>query len=269
MITTRILDVPESAHGRAAQLTLHIAGKGPLALLLHAFPLDHRMWLDTLHGPLGAHRTLVAVDLRGHGDSPWAGDPVHTMALLAHDAAAVVRSLADGAVDVVGLSMGGYAAFALHEEAPELVRSLALCNTRAVADSEQARAGRDAAIATVLDQGRAAFGHGMRGKLLAPGADAMLRARVATMIESQPVESIVADLRGLKVRPDRLPTLGRIAVPTLVLTGALDPIATPEESAAMAKAIPGARSVVVPDCAHLTSMEQPAAFAAALAELWQ
>jgi pimeloyl-ACP methyl ester carboxylesterase len=160
-MTTRYVDVPASAHGREARLAVHLAGSGPLAVLLHGYPFDHRMWLDTLHGPLAQRRTLAALDLRGRGASSPSADPAHTMDLLAHDVAAVVRSLADAPADVVGLSMGGYVAFALWQRAPKVVRSLVLTNTRPVADSPEARAGRDTAIATVVDQGRRALATAM------------------------------------------------------------------------------------------------------------
>ncbi|MFY9345989.1 MAG: alpha/beta hydrolase, partial [Planctomycetota bacterium] len=255
-------------HGRAAELAVHVAGRGPLAVLVHGYPLDHRMWLDQLHGPLAASRTLCAIDLRGHGASGSSGDPVHTMELLASDVAAVIRSLADGPVDVVGLSMGGYATFALWAAAPQLVRSLVLANTRAVPDSAAARVGRDASIATVLDKGRTALADGMLKAMLAPGADALVVARLRTMIEATPIETILADLRGLKDRPDRMPMLHSIAVPALVIAGDRDPIAPVAESQAMAAAIPGARLVVVLDSAHLSPMENPVAFASAVGSFW-
>jgi pimeloyl-ACP methyl ester carboxylesterase len=268
MIAIRTVDVPESPLGRAARIAVHVAGKGPLAVLVHGFPLDHRMWLDVLHGPLARQRTLAAVDLRGHGASPSSGDPVHTMALFAHDVAAVIRSLGDEPADVAGLSMGGYVAFAVWADHRELVRSLVLANTRAVADSGEARAGRDAAVQTVVDKGRRALVAGMAEKMLAPRADALLRARLFTMAQSLPVESVVADLRGLKERPDREPLLARIDVPALVVTGAHDPIAPPAESKAFADRIRGARFVEIAGAAHLTPMEQPEAFTGAVRTFW-
>ncbi len=268
MIAPHFVDVDASAHGRAARLAVHVAGKGPLAVLVHGYPLDHRMWLDTLHGPLAQHRTLVAIDLRGHGESPSSGDAVHSMELLAHDVAAVIRSLSDGPADVVGLSMGGYVVFALWAAEPQLVRSLVLTNTRAVADTEAVRAGRDASMLTVIEQGRRAVVEGMLPKLLAPTADPMLRARVITMAENLPVESILADARGLKVRPERVSMLATITVPTLVITGELDTIAPVAEAQAMADAIPGARFVCLRGCGHLAPMEAPAAFASAVRGFW-
>ncbi|MBM4059601.1 MAG: alpha/beta fold hydrolase [Planctomycetes bacterium] len=255
------------------RLAVHVAGRGPVAILIHGYPLDHRLWLDALRGPLAAARTLVAVDLRGHGLSPWCGDPVHAMDLFADDVAAVAHTIADEPVDVVGLSMGGYVAQALWARHPELVRSLALVDTRARADDEAAKAGRDAAMRTVVEQGRSAIAAVMLPKLLAPcpagdPSGLLLRARVSSMIEGTVVETIVADLRGLRERPDRTGMLPTIAVPALVVAGELDTIAPPAEAHAMAAAIPGARCVVVPRAGHLVPIEDPASFARELGRFW-
>lgn len=262
MIETRFIDVGP------AKLAVHVCGKGPLAVLLHGYPLDSRMWLDVMHGEL-ERRTLAAIDLRGHGQSPWAGDGVHSMELLASDVAAVIKVLGDGAVDVVGLSMGGYVAMALHAAAPELVRSLVLTNTRAVADSAEAKAGRDAAIATVLAKGRGAIADAMLGKLLAPQASAIARARVRTMIEGTPVETIVADLEGMKARVDRNAWLATVKVPTVVVVGEFDAITPRSEAEAMAAGVKGAKLVVLPGTGHMSPMENTGAWLAGCGAHWR
>lgn len=250
------------------RLAVHLAGRGPLAVLVHGYPLDHRMWLDVMQGPLAERRTLAAIDLRGHGESPWCGDAAHAMTMFADDIAAVIRTLTDDPVDVVGLSMGGYAVLALCAEHGPLVRSLVLTNTRAGADSAEGRAGRDAAIATVTQKGRAAIAEAMVPKLLAPDADPLLVARVRTMIESTPYETIVADLRGMRDRRDRTSLLAEIAVPTLVVAGEHDALMPMAGVEAMAQAIPGARMAVIDGTAHMSPMERPDAWAAAVGEFW-
>ncbi len=256
------------------RLAVHLAGRGPLAVLVHGYPLDHRMWLDVMNGPLAAQRTFAAIDLRGHGQSPWCGDAVHAMELFADDVSAVIRTLTDDAVDVVGLSMGGYVVQALWAEHAPLVRSLVLVDTRARPDDEAGKAGRDVAMKTVVEKGRTPIAAGMIAKLLAPRAESdphglLLRARVQTMAESLPVETIVADLRGLRDRPDRTSMMSLITVPTLVVVGREDVITPPAEAVQMAKAIPGSRLAVVPGCGHLTPMEDPVAFARELGAFWQ
>jgi pimeloyl-ACP methyl ester carboxylesterase len=113
----------------------------------------------------------------------------------------------------------------------------------------------------------------MLGKLLAqrPDTDAhgmLLRARLQTMIESLPVETIVADLRGLRERPDRTPMLANITVPVLVVVGSEDVITPPAEARAMAAAIPGAHLAEAPGCGHMTPMEDPVWFVQTLGALW-
>jgi pimeloyl-ACP methyl ester carboxylesterase len=251
-----------------ARLAMHAAGEGPPAILIHGYPLDHRMWLDLQASELAGARTLVAVDLRGHGRSPWAGDATHGMERFADDVAAQIASLGDGPADVVGLSMGGYVALALYERHPERVASLALVDTRAAADTEAARVAREASMAAAVDAGRSALARSMSERLLAAGADLMVRARVATMIESLPLETIVADLRGMRDRVDRRDLLARIAVPTLVVVGEADQITPPDEARAMAGAIPGARFALVPRAGHLVPMEAPATLVRELGSFW-
>lgn len=269
MIITRWIDVPASAHGRAARLAVHLAGTGPLAVLLHGFPLDHRLWLDTLHSPLAATHTLAAIDLRGHGASAWAGDAVHGMELFADDVAAVITALGAKQADVVGLSMGGYVALAFGERHPAMLRTLALVDTKSGADSEAGRAGRDAAMQTVVAQGRRVVAEAMIQKLLPPDSDLLLRARLTTIMESQPAETFVADLRGMRDRVDRTPSLRMLGVPTLVVVGEKDVLTPPSEARAMADALSNARIVIVPDCGHLVPMEAPAAFERELSAAWR
>jgi len=148
-----------------ADASLHYLerGAGPLALFVHGFPLDATLWLDQLEA-LADVRRCVAIDLRGFGRSEPTRLPVLSMEQHADDLAAAIRALGAPAADVVALSMGGYVALALVERHPGLVRSLALVDTKAAPDSEQARRGRDEAAARLLREGRHALAgaHGAR-----------------------------------------------------------------------------------------------------------
>lgn len=266
MIESRTIEVPSNG-GAQALIAVHTCGTGPLAVLLHGFPLDHRMWRDVMNGPLAARRTLCAIDLRGHGHSTGSDD-VFTMELLADDVAAVMRAMSEGPVDVCGLSMGGYVAFALHARHPDLVRSLVLTNTRAAADTDQQRAARDAGIETATTKGCTAVADGMLPKLLAATATNEHRARMREMIEQAPVATVVADQRGLQQRPDRRPELPHFQKPTLVLVGDQDTITPPAEAEQMAAAIPGAKLTVITGTGHMSPLEDPAQWSAAVAKFW-
>ncbi len=251
---------------RGLVMTVAAAGRGPTAVAIHGFPLDHRMWADQLGVVEG--RRLLAPDLRGSGGTPWVGDPVHTMDLLADDVASVIRSASSDGADVVGLSMGGYVALALVERHPDLVRSLVLCATRTRPDTDEARARRDATIEAVVSRGRESLADAMLEVLVPADADPLVRARLRTMVEQTPTESIVASLRGMRDRPDRTEVLARSQVPVLVVVGEEDALVGVAEAEEMAEVADG-RLEVIPGVGHMPPMEAPSIFNALLEGFWR
>ena len=166
--------------------------------------------------------------------------------------------------------MGGYVSLALLKRNPASVRALALVNTRAGADDEAGKEGREAAIGSVRSGGAAAIAQGMIARLLAPGSaqNANLVERLERIILRQKPETLESDLTAMRDRPDSTDFLARIGIPTIVLAGDQDVISPPAECQAMAAAIPSARFVSIPAAGHLTPMERPGAVAAALSEFF-
>ena len=117
-----------SVNGRELHYTEQ--GDGPLAVLIHGYPLDHTLWLDQL-AALSEIRRVVAVDLPGYGMSERVTGAPLTMEFLAEEVAGLIESLEYEQADVVGLSMGGYVALALWEMYPRAIRSLVLANVAA------------------------------------------------------------------------------------------------------------------------------------------
>lgn len=233
-------------------------------LLIHGFPLDHRLWTAQLRG-LAASTHVIAPDLRGHGRSTVTPGPL-TMEQHADDLAALLDHLGVERAVVGGLSMGGYIAFAFWRRHPERVRALVLADTRAEPDSVIARLGRDAASQRVQQAGAAALADEMLPKLLAPAnlANPKVTGTARDMMAAQPVAGIVGALAGLRDRADSRPTLPTITVPALILVGEADTLTPPSDAAAMAVGIPGARLVTIPKAGHLSPLENPRAFNAAL-----
>ena len=266
MIESRTIEVP-SDEGPPAQIAVHTRGTGPLAVLIHGFPLDHRMWHDVMNGPLATQRTLCAIDLRGHGQSTGSGD-VFSMERHADDVAAVIQALGSAPVDVCGLSMGGYVAFALHSRHASLIRSLVLTNTRAADDTEAQRTGRDAGIETATNHGSSAVADAMLPKLLGASATDDHHARMRAMIEEIPVATIVADQRGLQQRPDRRAELAHFQTPTLVMVGDEDAVTPQAEAEQMAATIPGAQLAIIAGTGHMSPLEDAEQWSAAVAPFW-
>jgi 3-oxoadipate enol-lactonase len=231
-------------------------------LLLHAWPLDARMWAPQREA-LPADLPVVAPDHPGFGSAPLAG-PVTTMeacarhALEALDAAGVERAV------VCGLSLGGYVAFEIWRRARERVLGLVLANTRAVADPPEAAQARRDLAARLRREGNLLATD--PPKLLAPDAPVELAERVRALIADQSAEAIAAALEGMAERPDSTPDLPGISVPTLVVTSTQDQLIPHEVSAAMAEQIPGARLEIIEGVGHLSNLEAPERFTALLLE---
>jgi len=248
------------------ELNYDVRGSGPPVLFLHAFPLGMKMWDAQARALEGTHQ-VVRFDARGFGGTP-PGDGLLTMERIADDAAALLDHLGLSRAIVCGLSMGGYAAFAFVRRHPQRLKGLVLADTRTAPDSPEAKRSRSAQAETVRREGPA----GIADAFLQKGVGDTTRkerpevvARVKEMILAASARGIVDALAGLAARADSGPTLREIKVPALVVCGAEDALTPPADSEAIQRGIPGSRLEVIPKAGHLSALEDPAAFDAALA----
>jgi pimeloyl-ACP methyl ester carboxylesterase len=247
---------------------VHDTGSGDAVLFLHAFPLDASQW-DHQVAALSGEVRCIRVDMWGCGTSapPPPGDPS-----LDTFAASVLAALDSRGIErftVVGLSMGGYLAFALWRLAAERIRALALCNTRASADDDAQRQAR-LAMADRVDRDRSveSIVEPTVERLLGPVARAEVHISdpVRGRIRRCSPAGVVHAQRAMAARRDATDVLGSIAVPTLVIAGTQDAVIPAAEVRAMSGLIAGARFVEL-DCGHLSNLEEPRAFSAALSSL--
>ncbi|MBM3992169.1 MAG: alpha/beta fold hydrolase [Planctomycetes bacterium] len=252
-------------------------GNGPVVLLVHGFPFHGGQW-DAVVPMLARHARVIVPDLRGFGESTFSentfgerGEGVtHSMDAHADDLAATLEGLGvREAVALVGFSMGGYASFSFWRRHRERVRALALCNTRAIADTPEVAAGRATMAARVLREGATPVVESMLPRLLAPDTLAtrpdVVRS-VRALMDVAPPLGIAASLRGMAARVDSTPLLGHIDVPTLVVVGEHDAISSPTEMRGIAAAIPRSRTVALARCGHMSTHESPEQLARALEE---
>ena len=241
-------------------------GTGSVALFVHGFPLDSTMWLEQIQ-MLSDVRRCIAPDLRGFGRSSPSTRPVLSMEDHADDLAALLDALGVDRVDLIGLSMGGYIALAFAERHPGRLRTLALVDTKSTEDAADAKIGRDATAERVAADGRSGLAADMIGALVAESASTWTRARLRTMIESTPAESIVAALVGMKDRPDRTTVLSNLAIPVAAIVGEHDVLSPVAEADHMAVSA-GGTLTIVPDAGHMSPIEEPVTVARALRSLW-
>ncbi|WP_373046475.1 alpha/beta fold hydrolase [Vulgatibacter sp.] len=240
-------------------------GSGAAMLLLHAFPLDSRMWQQQLDGLSDRYR-VIAPDLSGFGASTVPADPAaYSVERWAEEARAVLDACGIERAIVGGCSMGGYVAFAFLRRWPERVAGLLLADSRAGADTPEARKGREQTQAEVRSQGKGPLVERMLGLLLSQRGqgDAALVQRVRALMDQREA-GIVGGLEALKNRPDSADLLPGVRVPAVVVVGAEDAITPPALAEEMAAAIPGARLSVLPAAGHLANLEVPEAFDRAL-----
>lgn len=247
------------------EIAYEVRGKGEPLLFLHAFPLGQAMW-DEQAEAFAPRFQVVRFDARGFGGSP-PGDGLLTMERIADDAVRLLDHLGLSRAIVCGLSMGSYAALALVRSHPDRLRALVLCSGRPGADDEDARRSRALMAEKVLREGATAAADAMTPRLLGKTTQQQrpeVAARVRAMVLANPPRGIADALAGLAARADSTATLREVRVPTLVLCGDEDPLATPEEARKVHAGIAGSRMEVLARTGHLMNMEDPSAFDAAL-----
>jgi len=243
-------------------------GTGFPLVFLHAFPMNRRMWAAQ-ESALASRFRVVTVDLRGHGESDapyWR----YSLDQYADDVQALLDHLHITRAVFVGLSMGGYLAFALYRHHPHVIAGLIFADTRAEADKpEQARWRFELAQRTGAG-GPSVVVAEMLPKLLSPKTHATQPAvvdQVRSIMAAAPVTGIVGDLMALAERPDSAGLLSSIRVPSLVIVGEDDVLTPPADAERIAAGIHGAKLVKIADAGHLSNMEQPALFNRAVEEL--
>jgi len=250
-----------------------VRARGTL-VLLHAFPLNARMW----EGQLGLADTgwhIVAPQLRGFDGASapstplGAGDPpAASVDDYAGDVIDLLDSLHLKQAVIGGVSMGGYVAFAVLRLAARYVQGLILADTRSQADTPEGRAGRDKLLGVLRQGGPEAVANDMIPKLLGETTRRTRPAvveRVRSLILANPDEAIAGAINALKTRPDSTPLLAGIHVPTLIVVGEEDGLTPPSAAEEMHAAIGGSALVRIPAAGHLSNLEQPDLFNAALA----
>ena len=233
----------------------------PVVLLTGSLGSDLSMW-DAQVPALAERFRVVRYDARGHGRSPVPPGP-YALDDLVDDAVALLDRLDVERAHVVGLSLGGMTALRLAAREPHRVDRLAVLCTSALLGPASAWAER---AELVRAQGTAAVAEAVVDRWFTPAlraADPGLVQRMRQMVADTPAEGYAACCAAIETM-DLRADLPRIAAPTLAVAGADDPATPPEHLAAVASGVPGGRLLVLPQAAHLASVEQAAAVNAAL-----
>jgi pimeloyl-ACP methyl ester carboxylesterase len=243
----------------------------PTVVLLHAFPLDKRLWDDVVDAVADAGWDVVVPDLRGFGESAYGDDGPDdepTLSWMARDVLGILDRIGVNSAVVVGLSLGGYVAMELVRQDASRIAGIALIDTKASADTDEARANRLRVADQVLEAGStAALARAMLPGLLGATTHAdrpEVVARVRGWIEEADPAGVAWAQRAMAARPESFADLASLNVPALVLWGDEDALAPRAEQELMVEALRDARAVEIPGSGHLSAVEDPGAVVAAL-----
>jgi pimeloyl-ACP methyl ester carboxylesterase len=260
---------------RGRRLQYADTGAGQPLVLLHAFPLTHALWRHQLQAPPPGWR-LVAPDLRGFGgsdrvaaDAPARSPGARSMADYADDVAALLEELEIERPVVAGVSMGGYVAFALYRRLGGRISGLILADTRADADTEDARANRRRMQQLVIDRGVAAIADEMVPRLLGETTrreQPDIAEEVRGLIESNGAWAIHDALECLASRPDSTPALADIRCPALVVVGREDVLTPVPLAQSLHAGLANSQLEIVDGAGHLANLERPGEFGTILSE---
>ena len=240
-------------------------GAGRPVVLIHGYPFNRSLWNEQIAALSSAFR-VIAPDLRGFGESEASDEPA-TMNRMAQDIALLLDHLEIPRATLGSLSMGGYVTFAFYKQFASRVRALILADTRAQADTEEAKQTRAQQAEKALAEGMNGIADAMLPKLLTPETVSKrpeIVKRVRDMMLKTKPEGAAGALRGMAERDDQTSLLSKITVPALILVGAEDAITPVADSEKMHEAIKGSRLVVLENAGHVSNIERTEKFNEAL-----
>ena len=235
-------------------------------VLVHAFPLSGAMMMPVA-SRLANERRVILPDLRGFGGSPGPGSGEPSLDAMADDVAALLDRLALDRAVVGGVSLGGYVTMAMLRRHRDRVAGVALIDTKAAADGDEAKANRERIAAAVLDHGARAL-YPMLDTLLGETSRherPHLVAQVRQWLETADPDAVAWTQRAMAARPASFDTLAAADVPAVVVVGEEDELTGQGDARAMADALVQSGDVrLIASAGHLAPVEQPDAVAGAV-----
>jgi 3-oxoadipate enol-lactonase len=244
-------------------INYQVSGRGPWVTLSHSLACRLEMWDEEVRR-LSERFTVLAYDARGHGRSSAPAMP-YTLGMIADDIVGLLDHVGAEKTHWIGLSMGGIFGLTTALKYPGRFSSMVLADTGSRLSEESRQAFKDR-VATVRAGKMEAI---VQPTLKRWFKDATrerrteLMARVAEWIRNTPLEGY-AGVSAAIPTVDVTHRLHEIAIPVLVIVGADDAAMPLALSRTLVENLPNAQLVVIPDAGHLSNLENPDAFYAAL-----
>ena len=207
-------------HGKI--INFKSVGKGKTIILLHGFLESIKIW-EEFSAKLSKDFNVVMIDLPGHGKTENFSE-IHTMEFMADTVKAVIDYLKISKCVMIGHSMGGYATLAFAEKYPEYLKGFGLFHSQAEADSPKTKVNRDRTI-TIVKKDCSGFIRNFIPDLFAPDNIEIYKNEIDILklnAVQTSKEGIIAALKGMKERTDKLEFLKATKLPALFIVGKKD-----------------------------------------------
>ena len=240
-------------------------GPGATIIFIHGFPFNKTIWktqIEQLPEGIGA----IAYDIRGFGQSTT-DHLFFSIDLFAQDLIELIEELKLDQCILCGISMGGYIALKAFELSKEKIKGLILSDTNCVADSNESKQKRFAAINQLLAGGKKEFTSGFIKNVFSEDTLATKPEVVAYLnevISGTSDKTICAAHLALASRTDTSKSLSEINVPVLILRGADDKLMSVEQTKQLKEGIRDSELITITKSGHLPNLENPQEFNAAI-----
>lgn len=253
-------------------LLYQLTGSGQTIVFLHPFPMDHRLWQSQVEH-FSPHYQVLTPDLRGFGNSDGFGNHIPSIEKMADDLNALLDALKiTEPIVLCGLSIGGYVALRFAQKYFSRLCGLVICDSRAEADTDETKAGRDRMIAFAKEHTSAEIVQKVLSGLLGKTSlrtRPQLVERVQEIGSSQSQQAILDALAALRDRPDATAWLAKITIPTLLIFGEEDALAPSHVIETLCAGLPQSTLIKLPQAGHFSALEQPELFNTAVENFLQ
>ncbi|SDB60555.1 Pimeloyl-ACP methyl ester carboxylesterase [Flavobacteriaceae bacterium MAR_2010_188] len=203
-----------------------VIGEGETIVFLHGFLENSTMWKEITQ-ELKSDFQVIIIDLPGHGNTGNYGE-THSMEMMAAVVKHILQHLKVNAATIVGHSMGGYVALALAEADPNYFRGLILMNSSALDDNRERKENRDRAIKLIKKDKDLFISMSINNLFAAENREIFIKEieDLKQQAYEMTTENIIAAIRGMKIRKNRVDVLNSLKCKKLVVLGLKDEVLT-------------------------------------------
>lgn len=236
-----------------SNISFEVDGHGPVIVLLHGFLESSTMW-QRLISEFNSEYTFICIDLPGHGKSEVVALE-HSMELMAEIVHALLTHLNIESANFIGHSMGGYVLLAFLELYPSKVSNLILLNSTPFADSADRSLNRERALELIPKNPNLFITSAINNLFVENGRSQFSKDIEQLQSEARnfPIDGIMAMIRGMKNRPDRVGVLKKFNGQKLLACGDKDTIIPISESKAAASTTNSSLKIV--NASHMILIE--------------